>query len=136
MDEDSESDSGSDHGSLLSCGSDIPELTPGYHPTADDVIAVRFFFLRYLPVELINDITNMAEYWPKVEVLRATAFQVHASLSNGVDHDARWCYAVTPSIPVRQEAGDVELHSKAQKVRFWTLSRDQGWGHEAENQGR
>jgi hypothetical protein len=136
--EDSEYDSGSDQGSFLSVTSDVlAQPTPGHHPTVDDFLAVQALFLRFLPLELAYSIMNVAEYWPRIETSRANVLQVSAHLSNGLSNNASWCYFITSSIPEREGPGEgAEFHAKVQRVRFWTLSHDQGWSDVAEDQGR
>lgn len=46
--------------------STTPERTGPFSPKADDVVAVKKFFLERakLPLELVDAIIDLAEYWP------------------------------------------------------------------------
>ncbi|KAH6909795.1 hypothetical protein BKA70DRAFT_176335 [Coprinopsis sp. MPI-PUGE-AT-0042] len=67
-----------------------------FTPTPDDVFAVRRTLLNFLPAELVIDIVEHAEYWPKLSSTRE-AFSGPSSVSVG--RDLGWCYLLSPALP-------------------------------------
>ncbi|KIY47725.1 hypothetical protein FISHEDRAFT_74391 [Fistulina hepatica ATCC 64428] len=82
----------------------------GHHyPTVEDIEAVRTMMQGCLPIELIEQILDLAEYWIRETYERDLAFRISASKS--------WAYLMTAPLSDR----------RVKKVKFITNSHDQGW---------
>ncbi|KAK0451418.1 uncharacterized protein EV420DRAFT_1274146 [Desarmillaria tabescens] len=96
-------------------------------PSDDDVISVKRILNSHLPVEIIDDILDLAQYWPHVRERRRMEVKAAADHQAGETFPkAEWCYIVSPPIPQ-----DAKVHT----VKFVIESRDQGSGGEPEHQG-
>lgn len=104
---------------------------PDHIPSNGDVLSVKFILNRYckyfLPVEIIDDILDCAQYWPGIHTKCSLEEHAAAHLQVGQPFDnADWCYVVSPPVPQ-----DVKVRA----VRFVTESCDQGWGGEPGHRG-
>ncbi|KAK0475766.1 hypothetical protein IW261DRAFT_1340283 [Armillaria novae-zelandiae] len=90
-----------------------------YAPSGDDVISVKRILNSYLPLEVIDDILDFAQYWPRIRELRRIKMGAPAIPTTGTFPKAEWCYFVSPPIP--QDA-------KVRSVKFVIESCDQGSG--------
>lgn len=79
-------------------------------PSSEDVFSVRRVLLNFLPAELVIDIVEWAEYWPKVSSTRE-AFSGPNTVSNSGEDE--WCYLLTPPIPC-----DPDVKVKPRRVTF------------------
>ena len=106
----------------------LAENTEPFYPTEKDVLSLQKYLLPYLPVELIDAILDMAEYWPSVHAERFLDVEVFsASHDDSLYPSSELCYLVTPRIP--REARFIK------QVVIQTESHDQGWGGEPEHRG-
>jgi hypothetical protein len=145
MDSGYDSESSSSFSSISSFGSDssmspeVSALSPGYHPTCDAVFRVRFYFLQFLPLELVDVIICHAQYYPRIHSHRSQPLVAAASNFSQPANNARWCYLITPPIPNNLDGSrtDTRLMEslKVRKVRFWVKGCDQGWGGELHDRG-
>ncbi|KAE9392921.1 hypothetical protein BT96DRAFT_999893 [Gymnopus androsaceus JB14] len=85
--------------------SSTEESEPAYNgnPTEDDIFSVREFFLRYLPLKLIDLIFGFAEYWPCIGC--DSNHEIDAAASRGTKStEAIWIYLMSPPIPPKEES--------------------------------
>ncbi|KAK0199698.1 hypothetical protein DFS33DRAFT_184481 [Desarmillaria ectypa] len=96
-------------------------------PSGDDVISVKRVLNHYLPVEIIDDILDFAQYWPRIHERRRIGLKAVAFHQVGETFPkAEWCYTVSPPIP---------QNAKVCAVEFVIESCDQGHGGEPEHRG-
>ncbi|KAK0435185.1 hypothetical protein EV421DRAFT_1254399 [Armillaria borealis] len=71
-----------------------------YIPSEQDVMSVKRILITYVPYELVEEILEIAHYWPGIRGDRQRSINVL-----GKDHPgepcarAEWCFMVTPPIP-------------------------------------
>ncbi len=95
-------------------------------PSDDDVIAVKLILNSYLPVEIIDDILDFAQYWARIRERRRMETGAETVPTGEAFPKAEWCYLVSPPIP--QDA-------QVRLVKFVIESCDQGFGGEPEHRG-
>ncbi|SJL09037.1 uncharacterized protein ARMOST_12413 [Armillaria ostoyae] len=95
-------------------------------PSDGDVISVKLILNSYLPVEIIDDILDLAQYWARIRERRRIDLGAKTVLAGETFPKAEWCYLVSPPIP--QDA-------KVRLVKFVIESCDQGVGGEPEHRG-
>ncbi len=95
-------------------------------PSDDDVIAVKLILNSYLPVEIIDDILDFAQYWARIRERRRIETGAETVPTGEAFPKAEWCYLVSPPIP--QDA-------QVRLVKFVIESCDQGFGGEPEHRG-
>ncbi|PBK89635.1 hypothetical protein ARMGADRAFT_328196 [Armillaria gallica] len=95
-------------------------------PSDDDVILVKLILNSYLPVEIIDDILDFAQYWARICERRCIERGFKTVATGEAFPKAEWCYLVSPPIP--QDA-------KVRLVKFVIESCDQGSGGEPEHRG-
>ncbi|KAF8992154.1 hypothetical protein BDQ17DRAFT_1254219 [Cyathus striatus] len=106
--------------------SDIPEYLNDYHPSREDVLEARHFFLRFMPLKLVNAILEEARYMPCLVMHNRESHILHSSVDR---NDASWHYLIMPPIPPLPKDEDGEdVPMNIREVIFWFKSRDQGWG--------
>ena len=111
------------------------DLTGDMHelhtPNDFELLTVRSFLLRFLPVELANAILDAAEYWPVVAEETRTAIHVVANFST--DNNAGSYCLITPPVPFKVR--DCDVVPRIRCIKFKLVSNDQGWGGESRYQG-
>ena len=100
-------------------------------PKDFELLTVRSFLLRFLPMELANAILDAAEYWPVVAEEKHTEIHVTANHSN--DNNAGSYCLVTPTIPLKARGCNVVPRVRC--IKFKLVSHDQGWGGEGRYHG-
>ncbi|KAK0451436.1 uncharacterized protein EV420DRAFT_1274308 [Desarmillaria tabescens] len=97
-------------------------------PSDDDVLSVKYILKNCgLPVEIIDDTLEFAQYWPCIHERRIIEARAAADYRVGETYpDAGWCYIVSPPVP---------QGIKVRAVKFVIESRDQGWGGEPRHRG-
>ncbi|KAG7441458.1 uncharacterized protein BT62DRAFT_478816 [Guyanagaster necrorhizus] len=95
-------------------------------PSDDEVISVKRTLNNYLPVEIIDDILDFAQYWSCIRERRRIQVRAAAVPTGETFPKADWCYIVSPPVP--QDA-------KVRSVKFVIESCDQGYGGEPEHRG-
>ncbi|THV02254.1 hypothetical protein K435DRAFT_963274 [Dendrothele bispora CBS 962.96] len=101
-----------------------------FYPSEDDVAVVRQDLLCFLPLELVDEILDYAEYWPRIFDCRRALIDIPGGRS--------CCYLVTQPVPGDSEPGENTgpvRHRSIREVKFQICSRDQGWGGENEHRG-
>ncbi|THV02253.1 hypothetical protein K435DRAFT_836588 [Dendrothele bispora CBS 962.96] len=101
-----------------------------FGPSEDGVEVVRQFLLNFiqpstLPPELVDEIIDLAQYWPRV--------RTHCEVPTRVGNGELCCYLVTP--PISAETSRPLRHRRVREIRFKVRSHDQGWGGEYGHQG-
>ncbi|KJA19745.1 hypothetical protein HYPSUDRAFT_204331 [Hypholoma sublateritium FD-334 SS-4] len=94
--------------------------------TPEGVIAVRLHLLHFIPAELVQQILDDAEYWPRVCCTFEPPEELRLRTTRSNAFNAAQCCVVTPPIPVLEG-----VPVRARRVRFRIRSHDQGWGGEA-----
>lgn len=103
-----------------------------FHPTEPDVHTVRNFMLSFeiLPLELVDTILELAEYWPHVYASTngrsLDVVEVRVTPGNASNAAAALCVLTLP-IPIHDE------HIRIRSVKFIMESHDQGWTTDPEN---
>jgi hypothetical protein len=104
--------------------SSTPE--PFSDPTIAQVTEIQALLMSLpragLPVELANMILEFAEYWPTTTTSVDLELMVFAGFS---PTPMTFLYVETPPLGVHDGQG--EIYGKIRKVRFTTLSKDQGF---------
>lgn len=108
--------------------------SPGTRPSVDDVFAVRYCLLRFLPRELADVVLEAAAYWPSVFIEDTTQSTLHANSQNA--NNAAVYRVITPPIEKLWRGPDTEAPTVVQKVVFTLESCDQGWGGDVNNQSK
>ncbi|KAK0475770.1 hypothetical protein IW261DRAFT_1567559 [Armillaria novae-zelandiae] len=105
-----------------------PNERPDHIPSDSDVLSVKRLLNNCgLPVEIIDDTLDDAQYWPSIHTGRSQVERAAAYHHVGQRFfNADWCYVISPPIPQ-----DVKVRA----VKFVTESCDQGWGGEPGHQG-
>ena len=98
-----------------------------FHPTETDVFTVRnfLFSLEILPLELVDVILDLAEYWPRVYAKLEGGdgtLRIEAGTNNS-NNGSELC-VLTPPIPLKQDEP-----MRIRYVKFSMRSHDQGWGN-------
>ncbi|KDR79445.1 hypothetical protein GALMADRAFT_208809 [Galerina marginata CBS 339.88] len=107
---------------------DLEEIPhPAYTP--DDISRVQGMLLRFVPAELADAILDMAEYWPWTAVSRNSFTSAYSALE-APDHNAQWCYLVTPKIPSVERDG-VRLPTTVKMVKFFIKTYESSFGKSA-----
>ncbi|PBK67608.1 hypothetical protein ARMSODRAFT_318787 [Armillaria solidipes] len=89
-----------------------------YIPSEQDVVSVKRILITYVPYELVEEILEIAQYWPGIRGDRKRTVDVL-----GEDHPgesctrAEWCFIVAPPIP---------QGAKVRAVRFMTVGFEKG----------
>ncbi|KAK0487986.1 hypothetical protein EDD18DRAFT_1291999 [Armillaria luteobubalina] len=101
---------------------------PDHIPSDGDFLSVKYLLKNCgLPVEIIDDTPDNAQYWPRIH--RECSLEKRAVVYHQAGQtfqNADWCYVVSPPVPQ-----DVKVRA----VKFVTQSCDQGWGGEPGHQG-
>ncbi|KAK0234941.1 hypothetical protein EDD85DRAFT_773461, partial [Armillaria nabsnona] len=97
-------------------------------PSEDDVLSVKYILRNCgLPVEIIDDTLDFAQYWPRIYTRRSLEADAAADRQAGQTFpNADRCYIVSPPIP---------QGVKVRAVKFVIESCDQGWGGEPGHRG-
>lgn len=95
-------------------------------PSDDDVISVKRILNSYLPVEIIDDILDLAQYWARIRERRSIDLGAKAIPVGETFPKAEWCYLVSPPIP---------KDARVRLVKLVIESCDQGFGGEPEHRG-
>ncbi len=94
------------------------EPSKRYIPSEQDVVDVKRILITYVPYELVEEILEIAHYWPGIRGDRKRTVDVL-----GEDHPgepcarAEWCFIVTPPIP---------QGAKVRAIRFMTVGFERG----------
>lgn len=104
---------------LPSTTTDSTNERPDHIPSEDDVLSVKYILKNCgLPVEIIDDTLDFAQYWPRIYT--RCDLEAHAAADHQAGQtfpNADRCYIVSPPIPQ-----DVKVRA----VKFVTESCDQG----------
>ncbi|KAF8147992.1 hypothetical protein B0H34DRAFT_803135 [Crassisporium funariophilum] len=116
----------------LPCVADIDiERPPQPTYTPDDINLVQAMLLRLIPAELADAIIEMAEFWPWVGVSR-NAYTAAFSALDAPDHNAQWCYLLSPPVPSVMRDG-IALPTTIKMVKFLVKSYASQWGDGSNN---
>jgi len=76
-------------------------LPPHFRPTTDHVVATRRLLLRYLPLELADEILDRANYHPSLleTYPRYNTLDTTVCEPTGTQNNEVWCFLITPPIP-------------------------------------
>ncbi|KIM38524.1 hypothetical protein M413DRAFT_242934 [Hebeloma cylindrosporum] len=103
--------------------SEIPQ--PSYAP--EDITLVQEILLLFLPPELADAVVGLAEYWPYVGISHNSFNSAYSAL-DAPDHDAQWCFLVSPPIPSCQGTDGSSLPTTVKMVKFLIKTYDSSWG--------
>ncbi|KAJ7167866.1 hypothetical protein C8R46DRAFT_873643, partial [Mycena filopes] len=106
-----------------------------FSPTPADLLAARDALLSLLPLELVDIILHVAEYWVQDTTQCAQYEEIDAE-DFILTSDTSVCYLLAAPIrPLEPDAETSAARLKIMCVVFTTVSHDQGWGGEDGTQG-
>ena len=98
-----------------------------YDDPAEPVRRVRWLLSELgLPMELVLDIMDLAEYYPSVSAERSDLVRMRADQHRRRDFCSTLLYLVSPPLPAGKEGESWRMKS----VTWYIEGRDQGWGGE------
>ncbi|KAJ7718277.1 hypothetical protein B0H16DRAFT_1797742 [Mycena metata] len=101
-----------------------------FYPSAKDLVAARKALVSILPLGLVYVVLHLAEYWAQDIAECAEGRAVAAS--DALDSNANICYLITKPI---QQLDMENARLKIVRVKFTTVSHDQGWASDRSGQG-
>ncbi|KAJ7705704.1 hypothetical protein B0H16DRAFT_1346082 [Mycena metata] len=103
-----------------------------FPPAVEDLVAVRKALVCIMPMELVYVVLHLAEYWVEDTTERTESHRVSASATPG---NSASSYSLVTA-PIRELDAE-DIHLKIMRVKFTTVSHDQGlgWGGEPSTEG-